>query len=86
MADYTQQIVDTLATNAQCCYVNKMNVVLDMIEIGDPIWKELWREAFYISALIHVLKDYVITTNCLIDSEVCDVIRRLEAICSNCCA
>ena len=80
-----QTVLDTLATNSQCCYVTKMGLALDAIRIGDPIWKQLWREAFYISSLIKSLWDYTLPGTCLSDIAVCDAINRLESACSSCC-
>lgn len=82
----TQLQLDTLATNSMCCYVQKMNLVLDAIRIGDPIWKQLWREAFYVSELIRGLWDYDINSTCLTDAEICSAMSRLEIACSGCCS
>ena len=81
---FTQTQIDVLATNARCCYVTEMSIILDLIKIGDNSWISRWYYATLMKGYITSLFDYLITEDCVENSQICTIIQTLEQFCSQC--
>jgi hypothetical protein len=81
----TQLELDTNIVNAQCCFVNKLSNLVDLLRSGDIHAECAMYETMVLFNNILALTDYLITDDCFTDAEICQILTQINKMCNDSC-